>query len=251
MKSVQRVTTEHNGASRRRPGLARSKMARINRDPLRPIAKRVHVTYLARLALAKRLQSRAVFWNGALVALSLSSLIGSIGLLLNSGLYGPNGRVIMVVIGVFLLVSSLMVANARYSSRSHAAFEVYRNMQRSSSFLWAHVYGSFVKKRKAARLRAEAELEYQRWLDQSENHSQGDYASAIRIRLRTRRRVESNRIAEVNGAEDHNSKLYPFGEFSVLWGHRVGRLIGTLMPCLLIIAAGLFALPTVFWMFGD
>lgn len=248
MNSVKGASSDHDGANRRRPGPQSHDQTRFSEEPLRSLANRVYLTYHVRLAMAKRLQVRGLFWDSALVALSLSTLIGSIGLLLKADLYGPNGQVIFVVISVFMLVSSLMVASARYVSRSRSAFDAYRELQRISSSLWANVNGPEVKTGKAKKLHAEADLQYQRCLDQSDNHSQGDFASAVRVRLSRRKGSKSTEAAGHDGVADWDLRFYPFGQFSMLWAHRFGRQVVTLIPCFLVVAAMAFSLPMIFWM---
>jgi hypothetical protein len=250
MKSAMGGTLEHNGASRRRLGTHQSQRTRLNLDPLRPLSKRVHKTYLARLALAKRLQGRSLFWNGALVSLTLASTIASVGLLFNRALYGAQGGVVLVIMSVFVLVASLMVANARYSTRTLSAFNVYRELQRSSGVLWARVEGPFVRPVKAQRLHEQADTQYQVLLDNSENHSQGDYAAAITLKLATKARVERDRLDAERGKEDWALELVSLGEFARLSAHRIGRTLMTSIPCLLIAASAAFVVPTIVWLFG-
>jgi hypothetical protein len=234
MNSGTKITSDHNDASRRRPGHHLSTISKMDE-----LARRVERTYLSRLKMAERLQARGGYWTGALVALTLSSTIASIALLFDAHLYGAHGEVLLVLVGVFVLVASLVIANANYTSRAHRGFETYRKLQRLSVKIdvRAHELSRWTSKSRSAY--AAFDAEYQDILDNSDNHSGADFAIAIRSRLVSK----ANPNTTLSAREDFVSKRTFTYRMAIVTG---SRLITT-FPLLLATAACAFVVPVVIW----
>ncbi|NAZ80796.1 SLATT domain-containing protein [Kineococcus sp. R8] len=96
------------------------------------LAKRSYDTYKGRLEAHKRLSARGSAWNTALVALSLSTVIASVGLLSDSNIYGPKGDSLIVSVSILMLIVSLVISSANYGSRSARMEESYKRIQKIS-----------------------------------------------------------------------------------------------------------------------
>lgn len=108
-----------------------------------------------------------------MIALSISTLLASIGLLGNSDIYGSHGDYVMVAIAALATVASLVVSNIRYGARSQSMESNYKEMQRLSTRAeralnekdWAEI--------------KQVDSEYYQLIATSENHSSGDFAKAF------------------------------------------------------------------------
>jgi SMODS and SLOG-associating 2TM effector domain family 5 len=236
MNSDTKVTSDHNDESRRRPGRGASNAD----ESLAEFARRVERTYLARMKMAQRLQNRGSYWNGALISLAVSSSISSVALLVNPRLYGTQGPFALVVIGIFALVASLIVANADYAGRARHAFEAYRAIQRLSARAAAEASSHRWRQSKLRRIYAAIDDPYQDVLDKSDNHSAADYARAVHSRLRR--------------ASDKPGEKTPVGiqivSRSTLYLRRaqvLGSTVVTCFPIALTVAACLSLVPVAAW----
>ena len=185
MNSVTEITPEHDDVNRRRPG---TRFEALGAEaPLSVLSRKVERTYLTRLQMARRLQNRGSNWNSALVSLTVSSAIASTCLLIDGSLYGTRGSVLLVVLGIFILAASLMVANTDYANKSRHAFEIYRDIQRLSVKVDALSQNPPGRASKIWSIRNALDGEYQDVLDRSDNHAPADYAKAVRTRLLSHR----------------------------------------------------------------
>ena len=229
MKSDE-TKSSRNDASRRRP------------DSLRFLANRVERTYWARREMARRLQNRGMYWNAALVSLTLCTTLASVSLLRNGELYGDQGDVAMVVLGIFSLVASLMVGTANYASRSRLAFENYRHIQRLSTELEALVARTRISERKLHRFYEEFDRRYQDILDSSDNHEPADFTKTIQMRWR--------RPASDSDIENRANDV----DYLTLWQmalrrtQQLGTFAMTLLPVGLIGVAIVLTLPNIVWL---
>ncbi|MBX7269319.1 SLATT domain-containing protein [Micromonospora sp. Llam7] len=111
-------------------------MAESLPDALSPmlerLEKRSYMTYLCRLNASRRLSHANTAWNLALVALSTSTAIASVGLLTKQDMYGAGGDALMVALSILSLVASLVVSGAGYGTRARAMEENYKRIQQIS-----------------------------------------------------------------------------------------------------------------------
>lgn len=141
------------------------------RDLLAIVEARAYTTYRARESASVRLGQRARAWNWALIALSTATTVAAVGMLTNAKMYGPNGSTLMVCVSVLTLVVSLATTNVDYSARSRDMFLNYRKIQRLSVEMEELKHAQFVNHAAVTAL----EKRYQAVLDESENHTSGDY----------------------------------------------------------------------------
>lgn len=149
--------------------------------PAMRLHRRSFNTYTARLKARERLASRNHAWNASLVALTTSATIASVGMLTDSKMYGDNGDTLLVCVSILTLVASLVTSGLDYSGRTRDMFVNYRRVQRLSV------------KAEAAETDAaidvgELESEYDALMDESENHTAGDFYKAERQRLKDMKR---------------------------------------------------------------
>lgn len=132
---------------------------------------RAYKTYRSRESACVRLGQRARAWNWALIALSTATTVAAIGMLSAPLMYGPNGSALLVCVSVLTLVVSLAATNMDYSGRSRDMFLNYRKLQRLAVEM-EELGRSKIVTRSAMELLADR---YQAVLDESENHTSGDY----------------------------------------------------------------------------
>ncbi|NBE82740.1 SLATT domain-containing protein [Micromonospora rubida] len=99
---------------------------------LERLEKRSYTTYLCRLNASRRLSHANIAWNLALVALSTSTAIASVGLLAKRDMYGVGGDALMVSLSILSLVASLVVSGAGYGTRARAMEDNYKRIQQIS-----------------------------------------------------------------------------------------------------------------------
>jgi len=236
MNSDTKDTSDHNDESRRRPGRANL----TQNEPLQELARRFERTYLARMKMAQRLQNRGSYWNGALISLAVSSSISSVSLLVNPRLYGSAGPLALVIIGIFTLVASLIVANADYAGRARHAFDTYRAIQRLSVRAAAQASVRPWSKSKLRKIYASLDDPYQDVLDKSDNHSAADFARAIHSRPKRR--------TDVSGAKTPVG-VQVVSRSTMLLRHTqvFGSTVVTCLPLALTVGACLSLLPVAVW----
>lgn len=142
---------------------------------------RAYTTYRAREAACVRLGRRARAWNWALVAFSTATTVAAIGMLTDPLMYGRNGSTLMVCVSVLTLVVSLATTNMDYSGRSRDMFLNYRKIQRLS------VEMEELRSSKLVTFDLVRSLmdRYQAVLDESENHTSGDYYRSLSTKYAT------------------------------------------------------------------
>lgn len=128
-----------------------------------------------------RLGRRARAWNWALVAFSTATTVAAIGMLTDPLMYGRNGSTLMVCVSVLTLVVSLATTNMDYSGRSRDMFLNYRKIQRLS------VEMEELRSSKLVTFDLVRSLmdRYQAVLDESENHTSGDYYRSLSTKYAT------------------------------------------------------------------
>lgn len=192
--------------------------------------------------MAKRLEARGIFWNAALVALSLASVLAGAALLDEGLLYGANGDTAMLLLGILVLVASLMVSTANYSDRARMAFDNYRALQRLSTELEAEViHGS--ERRQRAKYK-EFDRRYQDLLDASSNHLHADHARNIRTRLFRAHIAELKR-----GQPRANDREYlRLGKLLERRLSQAATFLMNVFPLVLIGVAIVIAIPSLAWL---
>ncbi|MDH3006745.1 SLATT domain-containing protein [Gordonia alkanivorans] len=141
------------------------------RERLTCIERRAYKTYRARESACSRLGRRARAWNWAIVALSTATTVAAVGMLTDSDMYGPNGSTLLVCVSIFALVVSLAATNMNHSGRSRDMFLNYRKIQRIAVEIEAMKSGKIVTEVMVTAISDR----YQEILDESENHTPGDY----------------------------------------------------------------------------
>lgn len=142
---------------------------------LQDLERRAFKTYQARVRATARLAARNRAWNAFLIATSSSGVIASVALLVEPDIYGVGGPVLLVVVSMLTVVASLVTASLDYSGRARNMFINYRKVQRLSG-----------EAERAQRDPGQCNFEtaqrlfsqYDGLLDESENHTAGDYARA-------------------------------------------------------------------------
>lgn len=144
-------------------------------DWFQTLEDRSYTTYKARLAAAARLRHLDTAWNLALIALSTATVIAAVGIMVSPALYGAEGELLLAVISIATLVTSLIVAGARFGARSRDMTVSYRRLQRFSVDI------ERLRLTNAGPLSQERLNElsdrYQDLLDAAENHSDADYGA--------------------------------------------------------------------------
>lgn len=153
------------------------------------LGRRMYLTYLARLQSHRRLAARGRAWNALLISFALAGVLASMTSLLQPDIYGVRGQTVVVFASVLALVGSLIVASMNYATRSQEMFNNYRKFQRLS------VEAELLAKRDEPVTDEELKLfsdRHQSILDESENHTSGDWGEALRQSMLAadRRRLE-------------------------------------------------------------
>lgn len=142
------------------------------RESVKILEERAHKTYLARIRACDRLTQRNNAWNTSLIAFATSTTIASVGIVVNSNMYGRGGDALLVALAILSLVASLVVSNVDYGSRARAMEVSYKRIQQIS--LQAESF--FVDTGAASRRRyLELAQEYSIAIESSENHLTSDY----------------------------------------------------------------------------
>lgn len=141
-------------------------------EEIERLEARSYKTYLSRLKAYRRLAHANIGWNIALVALSTSTAIASVGMLADRNMYGAGGDVLMVALAIFSLSISLVVSGVGYGIRAKAMEESYKRIQQISiSAENLKGYLGADKDEKYEKLR----WEYDVAVASSENHTDRDY----------------------------------------------------------------------------
>ncbi|MFF4198994.1 SLATT domain-containing protein [Nonomuraea sp. NPDC001831] len=136
------------------------------------LERRSYTTYLSRLNAYRRLAHANTAWNVALVALSTSTVIASVGMLVEKEMYGKGGDALMVALAVFSLSISLVVSSVGYGTRAKAMEENYKRIQQISvSTENLKEYTGPDRREKYQKLRDEYDVA----MASSENHTEHDY----------------------------------------------------------------------------
>ncbi|MBX4168895.1 SLATT domain-containing protein [Rhodococcus pyridinivorans] len=142
------------------------------REQLKRIEDRTYKTYRARQSASTRLSQRARAWNWAVVSLSTATTVAAIGMLTKPDMYGPNSGTLMVCLSVLVLVATLSTTNMDYPGRSRDMFLNYRKIQRLSVEIEETRNNEGPLKSEWVK---EISNRYQVILDETENHTEGDY----------------------------------------------------------------------------
>jgi hypothetical protein len=143
-------------------------------DELESLSTIVEKTYYARLELAKRILTRGRLWNTALISSSVASSVVGVAMLGDNSIYGPQGEFLWVVFGVLTLSASLIVTSARYGEQALLCRQSYRTAQRLSMEIW-NDHKRTSRQQERNRLFISHNQRYQKYLDETLNHSQADY----------------------------------------------------------------------------
>lgn len=143
----------------------------------RRLEDRSFKTYLSRIKAHQRLKRRANAWNASLIALSTSTTVASVGLLVNRNMYGRGGDALMLALAVLSLVSSLVVSSVSYGARAQAMESSYKKMQQISVMAESVMEGDLDPYRELQDIRRE----YLAAIESSENHSEADYARTANL----------------------------------------------------------------------
>ncbi|MGI5166408.1 SLATT domain-containing protein [Spirillospora sp. CA-253888] len=136
------------------------------------LERRSYNTYRSRLNAYRRLADANMAWNIALVALSTSTVIASVGMLVEKNMYGKGGDALMVALAVFSLSISLVVSSVGYGTRAKAMEENYKRIQQISvSAENLKEYIGDDRREKYQKLQDE----YSVAMASSENHTEYDY----------------------------------------------------------------------------
>ncbi|WP_169523901.1 SLATT domain-containing protein [Amycolatopsis balhimycina] len=145
------------------------------------LEERAYKTYLARVRAHQRLGRRNNAWNTSMIALSTSTTIASVGLLVNRPMYGTGGDTLMAALAILSLVSSLVVSSVNYGGRARAMEASYKRIQQIS--LAAEDVANDPSQATRQRLN-ELQREYAIAIDASENHSDADYHRSQKVNWR-------------------------------------------------------------------
>lgn len=146
-------------------------------DLVAKLEDRTFVTYKARLYASQRLHRRSSAWNACLIAFSTSTLIAAVGMISKGDMYGDQGDTLMIALSLLSLIASLIVASMNYGGRSRALEANYKRIQQIS--LRAELLRVDAGKINSAQY-DELLKEYSIALESSENHTDGDYALAVK-----------------------------------------------------------------------
>ncbi|MEV8157268.1 SLATT domain-containing protein [Kocuria salsicia] len=141
-------------------------------EELGTLEARIYKTYQCRLKACERLRRRARALNALIVSTSLAGLISGIAMIRDPKIYGSNGDLLWVIISLITFSGSLISASVNYSGRSRDMFLNYRKIQALS------VECEVLKKHPQRQSHDEIirlKTEYDKLLDESENHSPADY----------------------------------------------------------------------------
>jgi hypothetical protein len=140
------------------------------------LESRSYTTYLCRLNASRRLAQANFAWNLALVALSTSTTIASVGILAARDMYGAGGDALMVALAVLSLVVSLVVSGVGFGTRARAMEENYKRIQQISVAAEnLKGYTGQDRREKYEKL----QWEYEVAVASSENHTQRDYRKMV------------------------------------------------------------------------
>lgn len=140
--------------------------------PLELLAKRSYKTYEARILAAKRLNRRGRSLNFSLIALTVSATIASVAMLADPTLYGLAGGTLMVALAIVTFALSLVIPTLEYGARARDMTTSYRRIQEVAT----EAESMALAATPPSPIDVEALSErYQRLLDESENHTSGDY----------------------------------------------------------------------------
>ncbi|WP_161965476.1 SLATT domain-containing protein [Rhodococcus sp. P1Y] len=188
----------------RRPQQRSADSDQNTRAQLKLLETRSYKTYLARQSACVRLGRRARGWNWALVAFSTATTIAAVGMLTEPLMYGPNGSTLLVCLSVVSLVISLAATNMDYSGRSRDMFLNYRKIQRIS------IEVEELANRKdtiiTVAMSRDFSNRYQSVLDETENHTSGDYFRTIPQKPKPKK---ENKTAKLNQENVQCGKTLP------------------------------------------
>ena len=136
---------------------------------------RVFATYQSRLEAHKRLARTAEQANCWLISGTTLLTIASIVQLKYPATLWGHMDVLLVSLSVAALVGSLLVSAQEYGARSRNMFFNYRKLQSLSSRI--EFEKGNIELRSLASLKA-YRVEYDQYLDESENHTERDFAAA-------------------------------------------------------------------------
>lgn len=221
--------------------------------PIEDLEKRSYLTYSSRLQAWRRLKARDHAWNTFLIALSISSTVAAIALLVDVNVFGVRGELLLVVLSVFAFAASLVIPTMNYSGRAQSMFSNYRRIQQLSSE---------IEQARKLGLGADPQLlsdflkKYQVLLDDSENQVEADFAKSSRL---ARKFANRNRIARL-AAQRSNPALIDPGDLGdnieelFLSDRRHasewGEIAITALPFLALVVPIILILRLVIWIFG-
>ena len=197
--------------------------------------RRIFRTARARIATAKRLDTRAATWNTFLISFSLSTLIAAIATIQWSGLYGPGTSVLLAILAAIALAGSLVVAGREYGARSR---------QVSHNYLALHALATRIEAAKLDRtqdqhrLLRESSAHYLELLGAAENHSSGDYFSEFPPVLKSLSNDKSRVHECETKAELHSCRRALFAQRTLTYV----PLLATAVPIAVCIPVGLVML---------
>ena len=145
---------------------------------VRTLENRSYTTYKDRLFAYNRLEWWDLASNILLVALSTSTTIASVGLLVNDKMYGTNGDALMVALAILSLVASLLVANAKYGARAKQMELSYKQIQ-CISMKFERLRCSSTSRQELERALDSIQAEYFNALESSENHLSADHKRMV------------------------------------------------------------------------
>ncbi len=147
-------------------------------DLAKRLEDRTYKTYRSRIRAYHRLRRRDNAWNASLIALSTSTTVASIGMLVDREMYGKGGDALMLALAVLSLVASLVVASAKLRERAQSMEGSYKRIQQIA------VAAENIPEDAVSGYQRLQELrqEYLIAIESSENHSSADFCSHGRSR---------------------------------------------------------------------
>lgn len=210
-------------------------------DPMSAMARRIERTYMARRETAKRLALRGTLWNGALVSVSIVSLVASVVTLVDDRAYGAQSSALLVVLGIAVLGISLLVANANYLVRAEQYFRHYRELQGlSTEAEWKFQHAN---DRSEGQYVRELNGRYQGLLDSVANHTEMDFYAAVPPSF-SRAGASGSEPCSWAADEGDQLTLVPYAGYLFRW---IVRILVTVLPIIVAVTAGLLLIPTVIW----
>jgi conflict system pore-forming effector with SLATT domain len=211
-------------------------------DQLDWISVRIYKTYGARREAAKRLQARSTVWNSVLVFTAIVVAVAACLVILDRKSLGFRGEADLAVLGLLSLVASLIVASAKYDVRAERHFRGYRALQElaSRADLARGALRSTAKRNTASR---SVDVEYQRILDESENHTGADHFRASPPIRRGSRKAQHVRPEQRND-------VVTWQRYAAARVQLAGSWLLTLGPFLLLAAPIGLALRILNWLLG-